>query len=216
MCRLCEEKPVYEFTNKRKLCARCFINYLQKKALYIIRKFGMIRQGDIIGYENKGDFREAVLEDILKMFSEKADISIVNSKLTSSSFSSKKSVNRMTTLSARKSDRVDFKAYQSRAKRDKIKIALPNTLDIEADKLVHILAKGHAEELKKLAPVEGKVIKPLYLFLDEEVLLYAKLRNLKFRKIKEKKDKLSEFINDLEKKHPEIKRAIVNSYLELY
>jgi len=64
------------------------------------------------------------------------------------------------------------------------------------------------------------VIKPLYLFLDEEVLLYAKLKKLKFKKEikgkKTKKDKISNFIDDLEVKHPEIKHAIINSYLELY
>jgi len=172
---------VYEFTNQRKLCARCFINYFQKKALYTLRKFGMIKNKDIVVYENKGDFRGVVLEDILKMFSEKRDIKLVKNKS-----------NKPT------------------------KVAIPNTIDIEADKFVHSLIKGHAEEFKELKPIKGKIIKPLYLFLDEEVLLYAKLRRLKFRKIKEKKGEISEFINELEKKHPEIKRAIVNSYLELY
>lgn len=95
------------------------------------------------------------------------------------------------------------------------KIALFSTLDSESDKIVHNIIK---ENIKKLdvKPVDGREIKPLYLFLDEEVLLYAKLRKLKFGVKKQKKDKISLFINDLERKHPEIKRAIVNSYLELY
>jgi hypothetical protein len=47
-------------------------------------------------------------------------------------------------------------------------------------------------------------------------LLYAKLKNLKYKNIKKKEDKLNNFLNNFEKKHPEVKRAIVNSILELY
>ena len=182
MCKLCNTKPVYEFTNQRKLCARCFINYFQKKALYIIRKFKMIKSGDVIVYKNKGDFRGVVLEDVLKMFSEKAMVEIIKNKL-----------NKKIT-----------------------KKAISSTIDIESDKIIHSLIKGNVKDLKKVSPVEKNIIKPLYLFLDEEVLLYAKLKKLKFKKKVEKKDKISSFIDDLETKHPEIKRAIINSYLELF
>jgi len=185
MCKLCEIKPVYEFTNQRKLCARCFINYFQKKVLYIIRKFKMIQNNDDVVYENKGDFRGVVLEDVLKMFAEKAFISLHR--------------NPPTTL-----------------KKKSAKIALSSTIDTESNKLVHNLIKGNAKNLKELGPVVSKIIKPLYLFLDEEVLLYAKLKKLKYKKKIEKKDKISNFINDLEVKHPEIKHAIINSYLEIF
>ena len=94
------------------------------------------------------------------------------------------------------------------------KIAVNSTIDSEAYDITSNLIKNNVDKLK-LMPVENKIIKPLYLFLDEEVLLYAKLRNLKFKKTKEKKNKISEFIEGLEKKHPEIKRAIVNSYLRI-
>jgi len=47
-------------------------------------------------------------------------------------------------------------------------------------------------------------------------LLYAKLKKLKFKNQKEQKNEISLFVDDLEKKHPEIKRAIVNNYLELF
>lgn len=172
----------------------------------------MIRNKDAVVYENKGDFRGVVLENILEMFSEKRDIGIISislgrrdcSKLTSSSFSSKKSVKAITNY------------YQSRAKLGKIKIAIPNTIDVEANKFVHFLIERDIKDLENLKPIVKKIIKPLYLFLDDEVLLYAKLKKLKFKKEIGKKDRISEFINNLEKKHPEIKRAIVNSYLELY
>lgn len=175
MCKQCETTPVYEFTNRRKLCKKCFIEYFQKKTLYTIRKFQMIRNGEIVGYHDKKDFRTVVLKEMLELFSEKSHIEIVK-------------------LPSKKAD----------------KIAVDSTLDLEADEIVKEII-GTAD-FKEVSPVKGKIIKPLYLFLDEEVLLYAKLKNLKFEKIKEGKNG---FINELEKKHPEIKRAIVNSYLKI-
>ena len=64
-------KYVYEFTNKRKLTKREFIRWFEKKFLYTIRKFQMIKKNDIVGYEKKSDFRGIVLESLLKMFAEK-------------------------------------------------------------------------------------------------------------------------------------------------
>ena len=175
-------KYVYEFTNKRKLTKREFIQWFQKKFLYIIRKFKMIKKEDLIGYENKKDFRGVVLEDLMKMFAEKSPVEII--KLPTQKKISKK--------------------------------AILATTDTEANKIIYSLIKGKVSELKKISPVEGKNIKPLYLFLDKEVLLYAKLMNLKFKKIKEKKDTISLFIEELETKHPEIKNSIISGYLKLY
>ena len=175
-------KHVYEFTNKRKLTKREFIRWFQKKFLYTIRKFNMIKKGDVIGYKHKGDFRGVVLENLVKMFTDKAVIDIVK-------------------LPTRK----------------KItKMAINSTTDTESDKMINILVKGKITRLNELKPMNNKVIKPLFLFLDKEVLLYAKLMNLKFKKTKESKDELGNFVDDLEKKHPEIKHAIIKSYLKLY
>jgi len=182
MCKNCQLKPVYEFTNKRKLCKKCFIRYFQKKVLYISRKFKMINKDEVLGYKHGKDFRSVVLEDVLKMFAEKWVIKLVR-------LPSKKKVD---------------------------KIAIPSTIDLEADKFIHEIINKKLQKLNDIKPVNGKVIKPLYLFLDKEVLLYAKLKNLKFKKKMEKKDKINSFIDGLEKKHPEVKRAVVNSYLKLY
>jgi len=138
------------------------------------RKF--LLRAMIVGYENKGDFRGVVLEDVLKMFAEKVRVEIVK--------------------------------LPTRKKLDKIAIA--SNTDLEADKIVHALIEGKG---KINSPKEGKNIFPLYLFLDKEILLYAKLRDLKFKKIKEDKDKISMFIDELEKTHPEVKQAVVGSYL---
>lgn len=181
MCKLCETKPVYEFTNRRKVCKSCFVRYFQKKFLTTIRKFSMIKKGDVVGYKKITGVRDVVLKDLLEMFSEKGMVEIVK-------LPSKKKID---------------------------KIAVSSTIDYESDKIVHILVSGNAKELKSVKPVDKKIIKPLYLFLDKEVMLYSKIKKLKFKGVKEKKYKLSIFIDELEKKHPEIKRAILNSYLEL-
>lgn len=172
---------VYEFTNKRKLTKAEFLKWFQKKVLYTIRKFKMIKNGDIIVYENKGDFRGIVLEDVLKMFAEKANVKLVKNKS-----------NKFT------------------------KRAIPSTIDFTSYTLIRDFIKGDAKKTKELVPISGKLIRPLYLFLDKEVLLYAKLKNLKFKKSLEKKDKISSFIDNLEIKHPEIKQAIIKGYLELF
>lgn len=175
MCKLCNEKPVYEFTNKRKVCKNCFIYWFQKKFLYTIRRFDMLKSGDVICYKKGRGFRDAVLEDILNMRAERGDIILVKN---------------------RKGD----------------KLALSNTSDFETYKIVDELFNSKVGGHK---PVEGKVIKPLILFLDKEVLLYAKLRGLKFQEEKKKKTKLGHFIDELEEKHPELKQAVVKGFIEL-
>jgi tRNA(Ile)-lysidine synthase TilS/MesJ len=149
----------------------------------------MLKNGDIIFFEDKDDFRSAVLKDALQIFSEKANVALLTKK----------------------------------NKENKItKTALPFTIDLEADKIIHKLIKEDIKTLDNVLPVTGKrreIVKPLYLFLDGEVLLYARLRKLKFKpeKSKEKKtkDKISLFIDSLEKKHPELKRAVVKSWLRI-
>jgi len=179
MCKQCELNPVYEFTNKRKVCKNCFIIWFQKKVLYTIRKFSMIKKEDIIGYKKNNSFRSVVLEDVLKFYANKSPVKII------------------------------------RNSRKITKMALSVTSDVVANEIIETLINGNLKSLKE-KPIEGKIIKPLFLFLDKEVLLYAKLRKLKFKKINSKKNKIENFVNELEEKHLELKHAIVNSYLELY
>ncbi len=185
MCKLCKIKPVYEFTNKRKVCSGCFIRYFQKKFLYIIRKFKMIKKDDVVGYVSGGCFRGVVLEYLLKMFAEKAYVRLIKLKGSPSNLPAiPKSVR---------------------------KLAVSNNVDVVSKKIVDVLTGANISNLR-LRPVEGKIIRPLYLFTDKEILLYAKLKNLKFNKIKQEKESV---LDVLEKKHPEIKRAIVQSYLKI-
>lgn len=214
MCKQCNTSPVYEFTNQRRLCKNCFIEYFEKKALYIIRKFGMMRNGDIIGYKPDRDFRSAVLGKILEILKDKASIEIIKlpSKWEPTAGSSiRNPARRGLQCFSQSCSQLQHPNKKLRAN----KIAIPSTLDLESDEIINILIRKKMNDLNKISPVDKRTIKPLYLFLDEEVLLYAKLKNLKFKKGKEKKEKVLDFINSLEKKHPEIKRAIVNSFLKI-
>lgn len=180
MCQLCKSNPVYRFTNKRELCARCFIIYFQKKFLYTLRKFGMISDKDKVYFKKGKSADSVVLADLLKMFSEKSRFFLVNSK-----------------------DRAD-------------KIAESTYLDSEAEQIIQEIISGDANNLEKFLPVAGKIVKPLYLFSREEILLYAKIKRIKFERLKKSEDKMEVFINQSEEKHPEVKRAIVNGLLKLY
>ncbi len=207
MCKNCESRPVYEFTNKRKLCSECFARYFQKKVFFTIRKFALIKKNEVIGYVSgtqgctpkrrknlyeapknipkdiftKGkNFREVVLEDFLKILVGRGIIELI----------------------------------ELPTKRKVDKIAISSTLDLEAEEIINVIMKGDAKKLN-MKPIEGKVIKPLYLFLDKEVLLYANIKKLKFKKEKTQKNEISKLINELEIKHPEIKRAVVNGYLKI-
>ncbi len=211
MCRQCELKPVYEFTNKRKVCSNCFVKYFQKKFLTTIRKFEMVRKGDVVDYKKGMNFREVVLEDLLFMFAQKGNVEVQKIPQSTPDQLTTSLTHYATQINASEIVRPPQKFHKLKFN----KIAIASTIDSESNKFIHILFKGDAKELGGLKPVDKKIIKPLYLFLDEEVLLYAKIKKLKFKKQIEKEDKLSKFVDELETKHPEIKRAIMNTYLEL-
>ena len=142
----------------------------------------MIKNKDIIGYKKSNTLRQVVLEDVLKMFSVKANVELVK--------------------------------LPSRKKIDKF--AVSSTIDLESNEVIDGIINGNLKKFKNLKPIDKNLIKPLYLFLDKEVLLYAKLRRLKFKQNKKTKNEIEKFLDELEKKHPEVKRAIVNSFLKLY
>lgn len=181
MCQLCNTQPVYEFTNKRQVCKTCFIHWFEKKVLYTIRKFQLADRKDNIGYKKGNFFREAVIEEILKFFSQKSGAKIT--PLTNTN----KPLKKIT------------------------KITLPNTTDIEAEHFINSLINSKPSNTR--LPKYKKFIKPLYLLTDEEVLLYARLKKLKFNNFTHTD---SNILNTLQKNHPEVKSSVVQSYLKLF
>ena len=80
MCKACETKPVYEFTNQRKLCKRCYVQWFEKKFLYTIRKFEMIEKGDKVFISNSKDITTRVLRDRIENYAQRGTIKIVRTK----------------------------------------------------------------------------------------------------------------------------------------
>lgn len=70
--------------------------------------------------------------------------------------------------------------------------------------------------MKKALPIFGKpkIIRPLYLLTDKEIELFIKLKGMPLIEKKIYPDTIK-IINQLEKKHPEIKHAIVNSFIQI-
>jgi len=184
----------------------------------------MIKRGEVISYAKEKSFRSIVLEDVLKMFAEKG-VEIIKlparfrSQIDNSATGFAKSLRK--DLLMQKNSRDNCVLAENRVGRrfganKKIsKIAEPTTTDIITYKIINEIILGNSNNLKEFLPVDKKIIKPLCLFLDKEVLLYAKLKKLKFKKVVEEKSKTSLFIDELEKKHPEVKRAVVNGWLKL-
>jgi hypothetical protein len=198
MCKLCETNPVYEFTNKRKLCERCFINYFNKKFLLGIRKYHMISKGDKIYYFESKNFKTEVLKNILNFFKSKFEIEILKIK------------NKEEFLKILKKENKNKK---------KIKLALNSSIDSESQWFLNKIIYGKTDRLNNLLPVFESQIKPLYLFLDEEILLYGKLNNFFSNNNYKERDthtkSINQFLNELEKSHPEVKRAVINSLLKI-
>ena len=108
--------------------------------------------------------------------------------------------------------RLNFKINK---KENKGKTANSNCID---DTAVEIIAAFMSRnmQLEKLNPSLKKEIMPFYFCLDKEIKLYASLHNIKLgEKAGERglRRKVGNFLAEMEKKHPEIKNAIVNSLI---
>lgn len=181
MCKNCETNPVYEFTNRRKLCKNCFVYWFEKKFLYTIRKFKMFSLKDKASFEDNKGLQSKVLEECLKILERGKRITLLKPNLK--------------------------KGYD--------KFALNSTLDEETNEFINTLIKNKKAN-KELLPVNKKFVRPLYFFLDKEVGLYAKIKKIKHNKVKKEHGEWEKFIDALEKSHPEIKQATMQSCLKLY
>lgn len=108
-------------------------------------------------------------------------------------------------------------------------IATGHCLDDEAETILLNQFKGNPELLAKLGPstgiakVKGFVqrIKPLYLCSEDEIILYAKIKKLPLafgvcpRRGETFRVEIRNTLAEMEKKHREMKNAIVNSFLQI-
>ena len=96
--------------------------------------------------------------------------------------------------------------------------ALSDSTDDIAVKVFEVFMKGKYQELKSLTPKFKKgnqtFVRPFYFMLDKEIELYAKLKNIKMKKIKIDND-VRRWLDDYEQKHLELKNSIVSSLLKI-
>jgi len=64
-----------------------------------------------------------------------------------------------------------------------------------------------------LSPRSSKAIRPLFLMTEQEIMIYSSLKHLKGKP--KKKNPARAMLDSMEKIHPEVKRAIVQAYLQL-
>lgn len=211
MCKFCEINPVYEFTNKRKLCKICFINYFNKKFLFCIRKYNLFSKNDklILLLDKHPSFKEVVLKYLLESFKDKIGFELFIKEVD------------------RKNKNKNYGSILSSFNSKNFKIVLTSSIDSESLKFLDFLINQNKKiDLREFYPKFKNKVKPLYLFLDEEILLYAKIKNFSFdyennkketkKIIQEKnKEKIYYFLKEMEKNHPEIKRAIINNLLKI-
>ncbi len=91
--------------------------------------------------------------------------------------------------------------------------------DISLQVLEIFMAKGDIKKkIKALLPLTHTnkkiIIRPFYFMTKNEIKIYAKLKNIKLEKEK-KETLLSSWLDEFEKKHLEVKNAIVNSLLKI-
>ncbi len=132
-----------------------------------------------------------------------------------------------------KEDFLKILKKEKKENKNKIKLALNSSIDSESQEFLNNLVYGQSDKLKNFLPVFEYQIKPLYLFLDEEILLYGKLnhyfsnnnnnckekneypKNIDLKESNLKMKSINQFLNKLEKSHPEVKRAVINSLLKI-
>jgi len=108
-------------------------------------------------------------------------------------------------------------------------IATGHCLDDEAETILLNQFKGNSELLAKLGPVTGiakikkfaQRVKPLYFCSEEQIILYAKIKKLPLSlevcplRGKTFRVEVRNILNEMEKKHREMKNAIVNSFMQI-
>ena len=109
-------------------------------------------------------------------------------------------------------------------------VATAHSLDDEAENILLNIFKGNSELLAKLGPKSGigntdffvQRVKPLYFCSTKEILLYAKIKKLPIPKnsicpLRSETFRIEtrQFLDRMDRKHIEIKNAIVNSFLRI-
>jgi tRNA(Ile)-lysidine synthase TilS/MesJ len=103
-------------------------------------------------------------------------------------------------------------------------IASCDSLDNEAENILLNLFSKNSWPLARLGPkIEYKtgikIIKPLYLCSKKEIELYCGIKRIEINSVKKEEKglraELTNWLDDLDRRHPDIRNAIVNSFLKI-
>jgi tRNA(Ile)-lysidine synthase TilS/MesJ len=94
--------------------------------------------------------------------------------------------------------------------------------DISLQVLQIFMSRGKIKKkMNDLLPLTHKnkkiILRPFYFMTKKEIFLYATIKNIKFneKKVQKKDEIIFSWLDDFEKKHLEVKNAIVNSILKI-
>lgn len=95
------------------------------------------------------------------------------------------------------------------------KVVVSDNLD-KTSSLI-LLSEFENKFRKDLIPIYKNIIKPLYFMHKNEIEMYGKIKNLKFKenKIPKEEKKVLNFIDEVESKYSGTKINIVKSYLDM-
>jgi len=196
-----KEETVFIMPNGERVNRRQFCDYFEKKIIRTVRKFNMFRIKDTISVIIDSRNSIALLYALNKLARSRA-LSLY-AVLAELSEKEKKEAKKFC-----KERQIQL------LKKAKGKIATAESVDEIAEMIIEEQFNKKMN-LKKALPVydSGK-IRPLSLLSNREIELFVKLKGFPALK-KKKTGRVLEIINTLEKKHPEIKHAIVNSFLQV-
>ncbi len=263
-----KEKLVYVLSNGKKLNKNQFLRYFEKKVLYTIRKYDLIRKKGKVAVACSGGKDSLTLTYILAKFCNEKGIDFIALAIdegisgyrdrilkTAQDFCKKQKIPLKIfyfkkefgfNFGDEKIQKIikEFKLsncyvcsilkrwlLNKKAKKMKIDIiATGHNIDDEAENIMLNWFKGNPEQLAKLGPKTGtqelgsfvQRIKPFYLCKTKEIVLYAKLKGIPIPRNpicplrgRTFRVDIRYWLEKMDKKHIEIKNAIVNSFLKL-
>lgn len=233
MCKQCDAKPVYTDISGKKLCARHFIRFYEKKILRTIRAYEMIKTKPkkdkvliVVREGNKNDF---ALLHFFHRYCQQRKINIIALFIQ---YSQRKDYKYIRDYCVKK--KIDFAVSQSPksifeekiikkfALKLKTIIARGECLNDAAVSILNYFFNGEKEIIHPIEKKKIKIIRPLYFCKEEENKIYCLLNKIKIPEISEipkkeggNKEITKKFLRDFEKTNKGILYAIINKYEKL-
>ncbi len=232
------EKHVITLSSGKKLNKSEFVHYFERKVLKTIRKYSLISYEDkilVACSEGNSNVALYILNKLCKNRNQRIKAMAVDGGIKSyrnkifrdnEKFCKKQDIELEIINSKKEYPSLD-RVYKKAKEQGFNVIGLGDSLDNEAEAIILNQMKKNPMLMSKFGPssVIGKnkgfvrSIKPLYLCSEKEIMLYSRLKKIPIHpEIYEKKwgefmEEIKKFLREMEKKHIEIKNAIVQSFL---